>query len=574
MFLIDTLPSEIWTAIIKEYITITNYEDCYGEFTYMEVDRLLPLLLISAGWRDHILATPTLWTDMLLSDYVEDLEMKVVMALHFSGEAPIAVYLREGRCCSAMASILIQERSRISSIWMMVDYGHRSKQQFALLSTLSPLPTLSRLRCSEFNHYTLEPRVWDMHPLLTDIYGFDIDPADLVKIPRALHSIYVVADPKGALSTIEGIKSLRVVTFAKAIGEFDHGHNSEPLGWESLKLVAADNKSCSCLLNRLRYTLTHLDIYLSIGARTLDLILSLGHLERLYDCSIRISSRRDDYELTVDPLTVTYKCNARRLAINATDTSGKAKSIEILGQTLQAMMPFIDELNLSFEDSDELLSFLSGPRFSKITSLSLSCSNVAPYHYNRGFMGPFPHLIYLRTNLPLTMLNPERSSAVERIQYRGYQQQNIDMTEFDEWKQIRSLDIQNSITNLSFDKFSLPHLRRFVLGEFFDSTDLCHHLALHPHSCPMLKNLELHSTPEWDILFIMLERRNLSQYPVVPLAQIALPDICARYLRRPIHQVMRGLVPVRPSYYDLSVRIQEDLINSDMYVLSLEAFGC
>jgi hypothetical protein len=182
----------------------------------------------------------------------------------------------------------------------------------------------------------------------------------------------------------------------------------------------------------------------------------------------------------------------------------------------------------------------------------------------------FPYLISLITNIPLAMLNPLHSSAVERIQYLGPM---LLMTELNEWREVRSLEIRFYIEDLSFDKFSLPHLRRFIIGE--NSTDLCHHLALHPHSCPMLEDLELRSIPEWDIFFIMLERRNLSQYPVVPLAQVTLPSICARYIRRPIRQVIRGTMPIRPPYYDLSIhRMQADLVNPEMYVLSLEAFGC
>jgi hypothetical protein len=68
----------------------------------------------------------------------------------------------------------------------------------------------------------------------------------------------------------------------------------------------------------------------------------------------------------------------------------------------------------------------------------------------------------------------------------------------------------------AIEDFSPKQLRKLVLVDIYDSTTLCHYLAQYPHSCPELEDLEFHAIPEWDIFFIMLERRNLFKYPVSP----------------------------------------------------------
>jgi len=107
-------------AIIKEYITNRDLV-----FPYMEIGGLLPLILTSASWRNHILATPTLWTDIFLGASVEELEMKVVTALHLSGTASIALYIDCPKLWSIMSSIILKERSRTSAIYIM---GGRKKR--------------------------------------------------------------------------------------------------------------------------------------------------------------------------------------------------------------------------------------------------------------------------------------------------------------------------------------------------------------------------------------------------------------------------------------------------------------
>ncbi|PVF92174.1 hypothetical protein CPB86DRAFT_681094, partial [Serendipita vermifera] len=85
-------------------------------------------------------------------------------------------------------------------------------------------------------------------------------------------------------------------------------------------------------------------------------------------------------------------------------------------------------------------------------------------------------------------------------------------------------------------------------------TSFIRHLACHPTSYPSLEGITLGGCPEWDILMIMLERRNLLQEPGIKrITRFRLDSPCSSEILRIINTLLQGKWPHRPSNRDLSL---------------------
>lgn len=76
---------------------------------------------------------------------------------------------------------------------------------------------------------------------------------------------------------------------------------------------------------------------------------------------------------------------------------------------------------------------------------------------------------------------------------------------------------------------------------------------MNPNGFPALEELGLYQLPEWDIFFIMLERRNVIKVQgVTKLRKISLPKYYPKGLFGPVFDHISGKFPTRPSNWDLS----------------------
>ena len=77
---------------------------------------------------------------------------------------------------------------------------------------------------------------------------------------------------------------------------------------------------------------------------------------------------------------------------------------------------------------------------------------------------------------------------------------------------------------------------------------------LDPGNCPVLEEVEITTIPEWDILFLMLERRNYlpSSRGIVRIRTLILPYPIPPDLLVPLTRILSGQFTERPSNKDLS----------------------
>lgn len=97
-----------------------------------------------------------------------------------------------------------------------------------------------------------------------------------------------------------------------------------------------------------------------------------------------------------------------------------------------------------------------------------------------------------------------------------------------------------------------------------EGNHLCTALLCHPEGCPMLQELHFQKSLEWDILILMLERRNYGLRGVKRIHSIALPFV-PFIIRQTLKHLLTGESAERPSLVSISLEAtREMLFNSDV----------
>ena len=159
------------------------------------------------------------------------------------------------------------------------------------------------------------------------------------------------------------------------------------------------------------------------------------------------------------------------------------------------------------------------------------------------------------------------STTVTNIRFVDRGTPTLKASRLREWSNLRVLNL--TFIESSFDHFSSPTLKVLsirVPRNMATVTALCQQLAIYGDRCPRLERLEFSECPEWDILMIMLERRNCNKDPVVtPIKYIILPARIPRIIREAVRNRIQGRQSPRPSNYELSLQGNLDIIcNSNL----------
>jgi hypothetical protein len=102
--------------------------------------------------------------------------------------------------------------------------------------------------------------------------------------------------------------------------------------------------------------------------------------------------------------------------------------------------------------------------------------------------------------------------------------------------------------NLSSVGMMLPHANRFFMALMYDST-----------VCPSLPYVQLADLVEWDLLFLMLQRRNFGTKGVKPINRLVLPFISPGF-RRSLYLLLERKAPSIPEDLDISLVTTREMI--------------
>jgi hypothetical protein len=147
---LDILPEEIWIAIIAE--SASEMRPDVGIF--ISQDTLLDLMQVSRNWSVQISSSAVLWVDIILEDEY-DAAAKAALALHYSKQAPLALYMYYPTgWWDTLKEQIMANRARITKLFIHNLNG--SVFEHSILRQLSPLTSLA-----SFNYYPNEYQTWD-----------------------------------------------------------------------------------------------------------------------------------------------------------------------------------------------------------------------------------------------------------------------------------------------------------------------------------------------------------------------------------------------------------------------------
>ena len=120
---------------------------------------------------------------------------------------------------------------------------------------------------------------------------------------------------------------------------------------------------------------------------------------------------------------------------------------------------------------------------------------------------------------------------------------------------------------------SLPSLRKINLtsNDRLDqsATMLCISFLYNPHHCPVLEEIELNGFVEWDILMLMLERRNFRTDGVKRISTLSIP-LTPPFLETHLESLLKGVYTERPPNEDMSTEaIAEALCDVETYIFPM-----
>ncbi|PVG03932.1 hypothetical protein CPB86DRAFT_793289 [Serendipita vermifera] len=551
---IDKLPPELFARIIYQAAFDGAIESPIFGPEYP---------IVSLRWMKFIIDTPIYWRFIALNQWRSDSFPNLLTCLELSRQLPLSVSISytSGLERSPAWQELLKHRHRIVQInyldrhhtMRVIDTNNFDTTFRNCMRSLSPLPALESLHSEHTFDNLITQHVLDMYPTLRD------DPESLWPL---LESNPFLKDV-GCYGGINGENMSSI--FA-----------TKPLSWERL--------CASPLTLQLSIVITQNIsglVFLSVSGHLITLVrllTSIDRLSRLEELYLRLLI--DFPAIPEGDLPTSFPSNnaiktfilhlspgSTRLLYSDDAQEGSAAlpkfksftslvihslpSIRTLGMTVD-YLPKPTSIGEIFDMG--AVQRLSSLRCIRISSyLVIDLSELPPCEilgvYCASVHSVIPFLNEKARHLSI--------SCNKREDHKVHQA----LTE-ESWPCIEKLTIPIYLISKNLSGF--PNLREIELRSLNyegNITKFCHHLALYPDLCPALEVLSIEECPEWDIFFIMLERRILlSANGRTAFKSITLPGYTPRNLLRHICEILQGRLPDRPSNFDLSLLSKADLL--------------
>jgi hypothetical protein len=592
----EKLPHELVLNIFAEIAPHIRYSDTVGS-----IQDLLCLTMVSKKWRNFILSEPLLWTHLTLDPERYDNFAAISLQLRLSNPLPLTVeaYL-DFEQWDTLRPMLLQSSDRIETVLIHGFRLHSSHGEYArenyLLNFLEKLGLLSNLRHLAGGWITYGrpfsiKGFLDRYLSLNQVTGIPLSIQDLQNAKDRLNikSLTTYDDVKTVLPIIESIGSLKKVGLSassspprprreetEAEGSGNESISTHQLGWTNLSYGAYDSRSLVPLLHRLS-SLSDLNIQLILGTNFLETVATRLHqLEHLKSLSIHFNIMTGDTIRA--PSDLSPNCSVRSLRIlidtimsgpyELNDRKPKEtayKSSEVIVTTLLDITPKVAKLNLWLGGSQTFpLSCLE--KYFTGNDLSLCLRPDTTEKSRKLFVPPSVQKVTLSGGINISRsLTSQFVKTLEVYEY--YPSKYEEVTDIgmelnlEDWVALEEIYLHRR--PVAWNKFSLPFLKKVSINmkkggdralAIHGITAFIKELACRPGSYPSLEEIELNECPEWDILMIMLERRNLLQGSgIKKIRTIKLGSPCSLEIQRIISGLLAGKWTERPSNRDLSL---------------------
>lgn len=583
------LPPELWPDII--YNLLADYRS-----VKWEIDYLLPLTSVSRHWQQIILSTPSFWDCIRITEKTEDLEAKLATCIHLSKDLPLDIYfVAPPSLWDTIGSIIVAQSSRIRTVHLLILGSPVSAVHSTLTSILNSFGKLSALEdLSLFNGldddaagyaslYTLLKNATTIRSLTSRSISPEIFRLGSMQKIECLTSYLPYSEILPHLSALRYLKAVRLNNspisaptpeINRAIPPDDRkGDNAQkltykPQGWTSLWVCYHLDSLLWPLLDSISLTLTSLDIPILFDSLP-NLIQACSYMPNLHSLSMALTISEDvnfqpfsadSYVLHIQHLSV------RLLYSESLEVVTSYQSLaERFAQALIAWAPDVKHLFFStFLDPSPILpyiqslqqlatlsvgTFLDQPEPLPITELSaVESVNIS------GSCVPILTALSCPSILKLTI------HPIDAIEERFFFQPiRLHPTK---WLNLRTIEINSD--DAMWDRISLPGVEEITFGSNSGlwspdpshiSPSLLKELACNSSAFPSLKYLGIRNAPNWDILLLMLERRNfLDSNESTTITKLGLPIFPAPMILRPLVDRLRRKLTDRSSNFDISLQ--------------------
>lgn len=576
---LEVFPSEISLQIITE-VVIDNDR--------LAVDDLLSLTLVSSSWAGSIMTTPTLWTKIVVGIGLEEADSlaKLAVVLALSRDLPLSVYIpQQVRHWMAYVPVISDQAHRIARI-VVFESGLDIEDdgiEFGIeeLVSLGPLPNLEYFSLGTIEICGLNTPGLDQVTFLREaMTGEDFEET----IRHFSKNASITIDEDAIFNMADKLHPWRMATTLQIESVLIQELSSYPYNKKSYldgidDMVFARLKEISVL------SLTPLFVYdiilrshnivelsLEMSWKKLSFILPNVHLWKvLRSLTLSVNVSEDPnyvLKLPVHPsmsqlteLTIDFRGEKRR-----SPPAWLTMNIRTLFQLCISTFPQVYTLRISYASTGEWEHYVSS--LVRLRRLFLRVSSREPTW--RVFSLSLEYL-FLSLDISVKFL-PESAIVCPNLLrfHLGNEFDCAVVRQPEPWKENSrtrlplNLEEEDSFRSLVALETIYPHwkllvfnsLQRIVFGERTRSmSDFFMDIILDPLLCPSLNALGFACFPEWDWLFILLERRNYLPRTSATsrIRSIELPSCISYSLLRPLTDLVAGRLTLRPSNQELSI---------------------
>jgi hypothetical protein len=560
------LPSDVWIPILQEVMRNT-----FGSWLGYSPKILLPLTLVSCRWRQCIMETPILWSNISLDDEDssgQDTDILLATCLYLSQSCDIALFFQlPVPSWDRVRDVLAIHRSRIKHIVFHCNEFFRPSfhsKSSSILRYLSPLTHLETITGQASNtHWLLEQGTPLKH-----VYSDRLS-APTLSLPAAHHLRHfeTAEELQVILPLSRNLHHVQSVCFINAIYVSSEQPRIEMEEFDTRIPAFLDWTSLSYSQYARHFPLWLLDRFPQL--QKLELLLSFQQIGNLFTkCSHLLCLETLTLRLTFDqdePLTLPSDLSVFPSLRHLSFRGPRHRHIELSSHFHQLYKLLVKALvnltSLTMFGETFVLPYLSlkTDGFQALEVMSLT-----------GYRSPLVEEVWFPPSLRRLHIYFELLKA-SHLYCPTLEELDIPLDVDPEqdasvirWPSLRVLSMGGR--GLVWRDITHRNLRNVTLFRRFGAhhniaTEFCREVALQPSNLPALESLSIHLVPDWDILFIMLEQKNFAAQPgVVRITTLTLPVITPMQFREPLRALLNGKYAQRSSNYELSLVGNADII--------------
>lgn len=577
---LQALPPELWPTFLPRNVT-----------------ELLNLTLVSTKWRGTLLSIPILWTNIELNGTRDDYLCQAVLGLACSAPLEISLSINlPMEIWNEVAPIFVEERNRITylditfpqnienmtdGLKILSDFGDLQNLTSLVLPSSYLLPPLLSTE-SEFvgslDYFPADETLLARMPKLSTFYSSKLS-IEQIRLPSVRNfenvEIRILRDDMVmALQQLPHLKFLNLVEEKSPykIGELIHSSLNRSLS--TVEHFYYHGLSLSRALPCIGYNLRMLDAKYISMIHLPDVLVQLPSFPNLSDLSLSIDHTAGDsfndhrmhplQLLTIKSLRLAFTSSySHTLDWEAGKTSRK-QALDQLFHSFIAIMPAIEELQIMGETfGTTALNYIQS--LCKLETITFA-TDLAGYDgyplvlstdrlESVSWYGNIPPdgIIDFFKSSTLQKLSFTPNAPVMSYSYPHFEPNSVIFPRcratFNILSSLKALTLAIDY-RLVLELNSFPKLKTLELTGHPSAVlagDLFEEIALQPDTCPTLEEICLRGLyVEWDLLILMLERRNLATKPETSRIKSIKLDCEPGYrLLRPITELLGGKYPHR-----------------------------